>query len=45
MPSESSEVVVQKYIGDVLLIDGLKFDFRLYVLLRSVSPLKIYLYK
>jgi hypothetical protein len=27
------------------LIDELKFDLRIYVLLKSVSPLKIFLYK
>ena len=27
------------------LIDGLKFDFRVYVLLKSVNPLKIFIYR
>lgn len=37
--------MVQRYISDVLLVDGLKFDFRVYVLVRSIYPLSIYLYK
>jgi tubulin polyglutamylase TTLL6/13 len=28
-----------------MLYDGLKFDFRIYVLLKSVYPLEIYIYK
>lgn len=37
--------VVQKYIKKPMLIDDLKFDCRLYVLLLSVDPLQIYLFK
>ena len=39
--SRDDHYVVQKYIKKPLLIDDLKFDCRLYVLLLSVDPLQI----
>lgn len=37
------KVVVQRYISNPYLIDGLKFDIRLYVHVASLDPLRVYI--
>ena len=37
--------LISKYINNPHLINKLKYDFRIYVLITGLSPLKMYLYK
>eukprot|EP00826_Nyctotherus_ovalis_P002152 TRINITY_DN10406_c0_g1_i4.p1 TRINITY_DN10406_c0_g1~~TRINITY_DN10406_c0_g1_i4.p1 ORF type:complete len:788 (-),score=142.32 TRINITY_DN10406_c0_g1_i4:197-2560(-) len=43
VPIEES-CIISRYIHNPLLINGLKFDIRLYVVLTSIDPLLIYVY-
>ena len=37
--------VAQRYLHKPFLVDNLKFDLRIYVLITSVIPLRIFIYK
>ena len=38
-------VIVQRYLSDPFLINGNKFDLRVYVYVSSYDPLRIYVFK
>jgi len=41
---EDENCVISKYISNPLLVNGLKFDLRIYVLISCLEPLRIYIY-
>eukprot|EP00747_Dinoflagellata_sp_TGD_P030040 gnl/TRDRNA2_/TRDRNA2_134354_c0_seq1.p1 gnl/TRDRNA2_/TRDRNA2_134354_c0~~gnl/TRDRNA2_/TRDRNA2_134354_c0_seq1.p1 ORF type:complete len:632 (-),score=119.51 gnl/TRDRNA2_/TRDRNA2_134354_c0_seq1:28-1923(-) len=40
----SRRIVVQRFVEEPLLVDGFKWDMRVYVLVTSLEPLTVYLY-
>ena len=40
---ENNDVVVQRYLDKPLLLDGFKFDLRVYVVVIGVDPIKAYI--
>ena len=45
LEEEKGSFLITKYIENPHLIYGKKYDFRIYVLITSVNPLSIYIYK
>ncbi|OCT89704.1 tubulin polyglutamylase TTLL13 [Xenopus laevis] len=43
--NHSDNMICQQYIPKPFLIDGFKFDLRIYVLVTSCEPLRIFVYK
>lgn len=43
--TSKDEVIVQEYIENPMVMDGCKFDLRIYVMVRSLDPLRIYVYE
>lgn len=45
LPKEKKGFLISKYVAKPHLIDGYKYDLRIYILVTSYDPLTIYFYK
>ena len=44
MQKKNSSCILSEYISNPYLINGLKFDLRIYVCITCINPLRIYVY-
>ncbi|KAI8611820.1 tubulin-tyrosine ligase family-domain-containing protein [Chytriomyces sp. MP71] len=44
-PHKDTRIIVQTYLNKPCLIDGFKFDLRIYVLVTSIHPLRIFVHR
>ena len=42
---EGVEIIASKYLKKPLLVNGFKFDLRVYVLVLACDPLRVFIYK
>ncbi|KAJ6639248.1 putative tubulin polyglutamylase ttll-15 [Pseudolycoriella hygida] len=42
---ENNDTFIQEYVDNPLLVDGHKFDIGVYVIITSIDPLRVYVYK
>ena len=42
---QRTQMVVCEYVNKPLLLDGYKFDLRVYVAMTSINPLRVYIYE
>ena len=41
---ENKDIVIQRYLDKPLLLDGIKFDLRVYVVVTGFNPIQAYIY-